>query len=152
MTRRIEQQVRALPEYREADREYREHAEADGRPRHWEDFEGAKPSVSLWSRGERRFASYSVSVGGCGSFEASLWALFEVRGDRLVIVGHAAVGGVPSDFAFLSIVDVDLDGLPDALGGDWNSVSGEADTVTHGTGHGLHFVREINPPFHDCGC
>jgi hypothetical protein len=161
LTRRIEQQVRALPEYRDAERDYRAfvnkdfagaNGEADGVTPHWENFDGSKPTISSWRQGERLLASYEVSAGGCGDFGASLWALFERRGDRLVLVSHSAGSSVPSDFAFVSIVDVDLDGLPDALGGDWDNADGEADTFTRGTPRGLRFVQEIDPPFHDCGC
>jgi hypothetical protein len=156
LAQRVQQQVRKLPDYRATDREYQRSrkgkaASADNPP-DWENFEDATPELWSFRHGDRQLVSYASSVGGCGSFTAALWALFELRDDKLVMIAQSGSGGVSDELVPISIVDVDLDGLPDVLGGGWNNVAREADTVTRGVSTGLELVRDVAPAFHDCGC
>ncbi len=155
LVQRIERSVRALAAYRATQREYRaitaKHPGPDFAAR-WENYDGASPNVAGWRHEDRLLVSYEASAGGCSEFGASLWALFELRGDQLVLLGDSGRSTLAADFSFIGLADIDLDGHVDALGGGWRARSGEASTVARGTRRGLAHELDTSPPFHGCGC
>ena len=143
---RLERSVRALPAYRALAKRYAESqsagSDANAQPPHWERFGGAEPALRAFGNDERQFVTFAASAGGCGDFSGRLWALFEVRGPALGLLNHPGRDDEPAEFVIDAIVDADGDGRIELL----------APSVMLRATRGPTVVRDVTPPFHDCGC
>ncbi len=149
----LETAVRALPAYRKIAATHAI-ARATEEKGPWEYDDGAEPEYLIWKGTNRTLASVRFYVSGdCGGdFDGSLWTLFEIRGDRLLLLNKPDGNDEPSPFFIQGIVDANQDGMPELLGGDWQNTRGESNGMLRLGGNGYEVVRSYYPPFHDCGC
>jgi hypothetical protein len=79
---------RSLKGYQANQKEYRESTE-EPKPKHWDLYDGAKPTLFFFEDQEsgRRFVSVGARAGmGCGSFMGIFWALYEIKGNQLELL------------------------------------------------------------------
>lgn len=152
---RLEKKVHARSDYKSLSRVYQEYV-ADGKTtpaKSWEFDQGSEPEYQSWRSKDRQLVSYQASVGsGCGDFTVGFWVIYEVQGNELRLLTDGQEQEVPRQFWIDAIVDLNGDGLIEALGGDWQGVAGEASALMRGTPAGMRLVRDVYPPFLDCGC
>ncbi len=107
----------------------------------WDTYDGARPAVSVWQGGDRTIIQVVSAAGiGCGSFGGAFGALFEVKGDALVLL--TSPEGGPTE-AIEGIVDVDGDGELELL---------IDEGLVQKVGPIWRTTRDNQPPDFDCPC
>lgn len=154
---RVKARVRELAGYKKDATAYRRYiAEQDPEesalPRRWEDFGGSEPHIKIWRNGDRSMLSYDTVVGGCGDFAGALWALFELRGDVLELLVDSSQSSFGDDFAIEGVVDFDLDGRVEVIGGTATHYDDGGDVVGKAGPAGIVSIKMIGTSFHGCGC
>ncbi len=88
------------------------------------------------------YIARAVSAGtGCGTFGASAWALWRVKGDTWTLLSD---GETPGDaFTPEAAADLDGDGQPEFTDGA---------TLVQPVGTVWRPTRSVKPPFYDCPC
>lgn len=125
---------RNLPAYKVIADDHRKQGGAG----HWDEHDGARPEVQQF-RGDRTYVAVDAEAGiGCGDFAGSLLAIFELQGDRLVLVNDPTDGPMPS-----SAVDVDGDGNVEFIADE---------SIRRAKGASFDHFEALEVPFLDCGC
>jgi ketosteroid isomerase-like protein len=88
------------------------------------------------------YVARAVSAGtGCGTFGASAWALWRVKGETWTLMSD---GEAPSDaFTPEAAADLDGDGQPEFTDGA---------TLVQPVGAVWKATRDVKPPYYDCPC
>jgi hypothetical protein len=130
---------KALPVYAENQRAF----EQEQHQGSWLTYDGARPSVRMFTRGESSFAFVSAESGiGCGSYRGEGWAIFRAAAGAWQVTSHAPHH--VSFFAPSSAFDADGDGVPEFLGDGLRLIQNQNGS--------LQIVLDANPPSHDCPC
>lgn len=149
----IERAARTTPAYRRAAAEYASFKSKQAGAElaaDWERFDDAEPRYQLWVSPSRTLASFSGSTGGCSDFGAAVDSVFELRGDRFVLLGDAYGN---DRFRIGALLDADRDGAIELVGTDgWSSPASGAAALKRLSEHQLRAIDDISPPFHGCGC
>lgn len=136
---------RALPEHGRIQLELeRWHADVAGAGApapagNWEAGTGTEPELRAFrdAAGTELIGVHASTWGGCGDFDATLWALFRDTGAGLELVGASRVRRFPDH-----LLDVGSDGYLEAFSGDDFSAATPLGTVR----------RSVEVPLHGCPC
>jgi hypothetical protein len=142
--------VAALPSYKRIAAEYRAYRKgetSEALPMRWENFEQGSPTLTAWRGAGRELFSVEMSVGGCGSFGATLHVVLERRGSQFATVAES------QDWLSVdTIFDVNADTLPELVLSGPFMRRGTADSIATVREHLITITNDFTPPFHDCGC
>ena len=151
------QELRKLPIHKKLQKEFETWSQESGSPSTapWDTFEGAKPVVKLIGKpggDQKALISLTLQAGyGCGSFEGSLWVLWEVTGSLESLKWTLA--NDPANALAVTpkgVMDVDGDGSLELL------FTGEG--LDQSTGfirlNGARYLQQqiIRVPYLDCPC
>ena len=110
-------------------------------PQAWDTYDGARPSVTVWQGGERTLIQVVSDAGiGCGNFGDAFGAVFEVKGDALVLLTSPDGGPIES---IRGVVDLDGDGEVELL---------IDEGLVQKAGPIWRATRDNQPPNFDCPC
>lgn len=108
----------------------------------WLDSSDAVTTLTQASLGDRRFVYMDARAGrGCGDFYGEFWALWEVKGDDLVLLSDGKEGGEPP--ALRAVIDLGSDGKPEFVG---------TSKVLAAQGPVWRNVASYDVPMFDCPC
>jgi len=144
---------RKLRAYKKIAGDYREEVEVP-RASYWEKYDGAKPKVLVMRASKINTTLVSVSANsgnGCGEFEGSLWAIWEVTGDpkkpRLILAND------PANAAYtvpIAAIDADGNGTLEILYFFFHY--GFHQGLIRSSGATWDYREELEIPIFDCGC
>ena len=141
LTKQARAELRKTSQYAEIQKSYV--AEKDPKdPPQWEDFD---PTVetTVFTQGASSIVTIAIRAGsGCGSFGATLSAVFEKKEGKLTLL-HEPFQNVIAPIAPLSVGDVDGDGRLDVIG---------QDLFMRSRGAKLDDPIRLSVPDLDCGC
>ncbi len=132
---RVLQKFRGLASHKEIQKQF----EQSGGKGPWDVTGGAEPTVRMFEGEGRRFVSVAAAAGsGCGSFLGEAWAIFELRGDSVVLLTDTKAGGhrLPSTALLVAgePVFVTDHALIERVGAVWR------------------VTTDVSPPYFDCPC
>ena len=139
------EKFRELRGYKILQKEFKSSGEGKGR---WDQY-GIKPRY--WTVGEGAETSYVVIASdtgeGCGGFDASFWAIWEVKGSNWSLLTDAKQPGwLGSEMHFgeiLGAFDADGDGKPEFI---------SPTQIIRANGPVWKITEDIAPPYFDCPC
>jgi hypothetical protein len=142
--------ARALPAYKIEQKAFRSAEDHDG-SRYWELFGGAVPEIKVLRNADRRLRSFYAAAGtGCGGFHGTFWALFDVIGEKPLLLTDAKR---PPRVKPLAVFNVNGDRMIEVLAADLSHGGGEAFLLfSERIDWGFDLVRRIEIPDLDCGC